>query len=211
MASPGQLFAAPFAVLGSIGVYGQTLNIHNTLQNWGVKPLVFRGGKDKAPVGIVGEITKEGIAKVQGMIDKTHVAFKRHVAEARPILADNIDTIATGDVWLGQDALDVGLVDRIMASDEYIWEKIYKGERVLKLIKYQRPRLGLFGSPRYGQGMPGVCRSSFQLMSSTFKDFKAILRKVNEVLDGIPTRSGTDVTKIVSATAFGPEMKFHKP
>eukprot|EP00551_Chaetoceros_affinis_P005727 CAMPEP_0203678434 /NCGR_PEP_ID=MMETSP0090-20130426/31994_1 /ASSEMBLY_ACC=CAM_ASM_001088 /TAXON_ID=426623 /ORGANISM="Chaetoceros affinis, Strain CCMP159" /LENGTH=526 /DNA_ID=CAMNT_0050545683 /DNA_START=131 /DNA_END=1708 /DNA_ORIENTATION=+ len=121
MASPGQLFAAPFAVLGSIGVYGQTLNIHNTLQNWGVKPLVFRGGKDKAPVGIVGEITKEGIAKVQSMIDKTHVAFKRHVVKARPILEDGIDAIATGDVWLGQDALEVGLVDRIMASDEYIW------------------------------------------------------------------------------------------
>lgn len=58
MATPGQLYCAPFAAIGSIGVIGQTLNIHNTLQNWGVKPLVFRGGKDKAPIGLVGEITK---------------------------------------------------------------------------------------------------------------------------------------------------------
>ena len=58
MATPGQLYCAPFAVVGSIGVIGQTLNVHNTLQNWGVKPLVFRGGKDKAPIGLVGEITK---------------------------------------------------------------------------------------------------------------------------------------------------------
>jgi serine protease SohB len=59
MASPGFLFAAPFAVVGSIGVLGQALNIHNTLLSWGVQSLVFRGGKDKAPVGLVGEVTKE--------------------------------------------------------------------------------------------------------------------------------------------------------
>ncbi len=42
MSSPGCLYAAPFAVVGSIGVIGQTLNIHKSLQNWGVQPLVFR-------------------------------------------------------------------------------------------------------------------------------------------------------------------------
>ncbi|EEC48617.1 predicted protein, partial [Phaeodactylum tricornutum CCAP 1055/1] len=68
-ASPGRLFAAPFAVVGSIGVIGQTFNIHKTLEGWGVRPLVFRGGRDKAPVGLVGEVTEEGLAKVQDMVD----------------------------------------------------------------------------------------------------------------------------------------------
>ena len=68
MSSPGRLYAAPFAIVGSIGVIGQTINIHKSLQNWGVQPLVFRGGKDKAPVGLVGEVTKEGMAKVQDMV-----------------------------------------------------------------------------------------------------------------------------------------------
>jgi len=116
--SPGRLFAAPFAVVGSIGVIGQSVNIHKTLQGWGIEPLVFRGGRDKAPVGLIGEITKEGVAKVQDMVDKTHTAFKRHVVDARPILKSRIDDIATGDVWLGYDALDVGLVDRLVTSDE---------------------------------------------------------------------------------------------
>lgn len=123
--SPGRLFAAPFAVVGSIGVIGQAVNIHKTLKGWGVEPLVFRGGRDKAPVGLVGEITKEGVAKVQEMVDKTHTAFKRHVVGARPVLASRIDEIATGDVWLGYDALDVGLVDRLVTSDEV--RSIYGG------------------------------------------------------------------------------------
>jgi ClpP class serine protease len=213
MASPGQLYAAPFALLGSIGVYGQTLNIHNTLQNWGVKPLVFRGGKDKAPVGIVGEITKEGIAKVQGMIDKTHSAFKRHVVEARPLLANDIDVIATGDVWLGHDALERGLIDQIITSDEYIWDKIQNGDQVLKLIKFHRPRLGFFGGPRYGPGVPGVFHSSMLKVSDMLSDFKATLQKVNSILDNlsINENGNNDMSKIVHATAFGPEMKIQKP
>jgi hypothetical protein len=60
--SPGRLFAAPFAIVGSISVVGERINIQ---QGWGVKPMVFRGGKDKAPLTLFGEVTKEGIEKVQ--------------------------------------------------------------------------------------------------------------------------------------------------
>eukprot|EP00957_Ditylum_brightwellii_P195593 14903646-Ditylum_brightwellii.AAC.1 len=133
MSSPGRLYAAPFAVLGSIGVIGTAINVHNVLQKWGVRPLVFRGGKDKAPVGTIGEVTKEGMAKVQDMIDKTHAAFKRHVVSARPAMAPHVEKVATGDVWLGQDALDVGLIDRIVTSDEYIGQRLREGARILKL------------------------------------------------------------------------------
>jgi serine protease SohB len=138
--SPGKLYAAPFAVLGSIGVVGQTVNIQKTLESWGVRPLVFRGGRDKAPIGIIGEVTKDGMAKVQGMIDDTHRAFKRHVATARPVIADRIEELATGDVWVGYDAIEVGLVDRLISSDEYIGERMAEGARVLKLVQVMRPR-----------------------------------------------------------------------
>ena len=64
MSSPGQLYAAPFAVVGSIGVIGQQLNIHDFLKGYGVTPLTFRGGKDKAPLSLMGEVTEEGKQKV---------------------------------------------------------------------------------------------------------------------------------------------------
>ena len=105
-----------------------------------MKPLVFRGGKNKAPVGLIGEVTKDGIKQVQSMVDATHVAFKRHVVAARPILADSINKLATGQVWLGYEALSVRLIDRIITSDEYIGERLLQGARVLRLIKYNKPR-----------------------------------------------------------------------
>lgn len=105
-----------------------------------MKPLIFRGGKNKAPVGLIGEVTKDGIKQVQKMVDATHVAFKRHVVAARPVLADKINKLATGEVWLGYEALSAGLVDRIITSDEYIGERILQGARVLRLVKYNKPR-----------------------------------------------------------------------
>lgn len=112
-ASPGQLFAAPFAVLGSIGVLGQTLNFYETLQSYGVESLTFRSGRAKAPVTSTSEITREGLAVMQDMLDDVHRAFQRHVAEARPQLAARIHDVATGEIWLGHDALAEGLIDGI--------------------------------------------------------------------------------------------------
>lgn len=199
MSSPGQLYAAPFAVVGSIGVIGQTINIHKSLMNFGVQPLVFRGGKDKAPVGLVGEVTKEGLAKVQSMVDTTHKAFKSHVLNARPQLMENIDTIATGDIWLGADALNVGLIDKIITSDEYIGDKIQSGERVLKLIRYQKPRFA-FGPPHYG---PSFIRSSIQYFSDTLIQFKHVLDTVTTLLEDAPSSPSSDISGVCAARAFG--------
>lgn len=199
MSSPGHLYAAPFAIVGSIGVIGQTLNIHKSLVNFGVQPLVFRGGKDKAPVGLVGEVTKEGVAKVQSMVDTTHKAFKTHVLTARPQLADKIDSVTTGDVWLGTDAIHVGLIDRIITSDEYIGDKIHHGERVLKLVRYQKPRFS-WGHPLYGSGF---AHSSLRHLIDTFAQFRAVLNRVNQVLEELPPTCSNDLSGICVARTFG--------
>lgn len=145
-ASPGRLFAAPLAVVGSIGVVGQSLNVHKVLRGWGVEPLVFRGGRDKAPVGLIGEVTDEGLQKIQQTVDSVHRAFQRHVVNARPVLAGKMDELATGDVWLACDAVELGLVDRLVTSDEYVEERLSDGARVLKLTRLVRPKYP-FGRP----------------------------------------------------------------
>jgi ClpP class serine protease len=144
-ASPGRLFAAPFAVVGSIGVIGQIVNVQKMLEGWGMRPMVFRGGKEKAPVGMIGEVGYRDMKKIQGYVDETHRAFKRHVAISRPRIAPYIEKLATGKIWLGYDALAVGLIDRIVTSDAYIGERIQNGARLLKLLKNPRRR-SLFGS-----------------------------------------------------------------
>mmetsp|Transcript_49938 Transcript_49938/g.150192 ORF Transcript_49938/g.150192 Transcript_49938/m.150192 type:complete len:567 (-) Transcript_49938:31-1731(-) len=179
-----RLCCAHFAVVGSIGVIGQALNIHNILQNWGVRPLVFRGGKDKAPVGMIGEVTKEGIAKVQSMVDKTHFAFKRHVVGARPGMANHIEEVSTGDVYLGSDAIGVGLVDRLITSDEYIGEKVSEGVKVLKLMRNVRRSLHLWTPNRL---------SPFAQSAS---DLQRVLSKIAEMLEdftGGTSRNGSSL------------------
>jgi serine protease SohB len=147
-ASPGKLFAAPFALLGSIGVIATTINVNRLLTNWGIQPLEFRGGKYKAPIGMIGRVSKAGKRVTQTMIDDIHGAFKQHVVNARPILKNKIEEIGNGSVWLGVDAIDLGLVDSIKTSDEYIEEMVRDGTRVFKMV--QAPRTGLLFGPRIG-------------------------------------------------------------
>jgi serine protease SohB len=172
-ASPGQLFAAPFAMIGSIGVIGQVINVHNFLEDKGIQPLVFRGGKDKAPLGMIGEITDEGKKTTQQMIEQTHDAFRAHVLKSRPVLEEHIEEVGNGHVWLGVDALKLKLIDAVKTSDEYIEEKLNKSSRVLKLVALpSRPSL-LFGP---GQGISGSIKSNFiGLVHSIGNSLKAMI------------------------------------
>lgn len=124
-ASPGRLYAAPFAIVGSIGVIGQTINIQKTLDKFGIRSYIFKGGEYKAPIGLLGDVTKDNIKHIQSMIDTTHEAFQHHVIKHRPILTDTIHIIGNGNIWLGYYAIDYQLIDRIITSDEYMYERIY--------------------------------------------------------------------------------------
>lgn len=147
-ASPGKLLAAPFAVLGSIGVLRETINIHDVLEKYGVQPLVLKAGDAKVPLTQTTKVTEDSIAIVQKNLEKAHDAFRDMIKKTRGIvIADNFDDVTNGDIFLGKDAVKNGLVDQLMTSDEYITQKIEAGDRVLKLHKYDRSRMGLRLSP----------------------------------------------------------------
>ena len=160
-ASPGQLFAAPFALVGSIGVVGQALNIHGILEKSGVRTLTFKSDEAKAPIGLLGEITDEGIEHVKVQFVEVYDAFKELVEVSRPNI--NIDDVSTGKVWLGQNALALGLIDRIVTSDEYISEKIRNGATIFKILRYRKP--GLFSTYQSSKATP------YALISTSVKQF----------------------------------------
>ncbi|MGA8261064.1 MAG: protease SohB [Arenicellales bacterium] len=113
-----RIIAAPFAVLGSIGVLAQLPNFNELLKRHGVAFEQQTAGEYKRTVTMFGENTDKERAKLREQIEHTHVLFKTFVAKHRPDL--DLEKAATGDIWYGSDAVDVGLVDEIRTSDDYL-------------------------------------------------------------------------------------------
>ncbi|MBN1378030.1 MAG: protease SohB [Gammaproteobacteria bacterium] len=113
-----KILAAPFAVMGSIGVVAQLPNFHRLLKKHDVDYELLTAGEYKRTLTMLGENTSKGRAKFQEDLEDTHVLFKEFVAEHRPNL--DIEKIATGEIWFGKRALERGLVDELETSDAYL-------------------------------------------------------------------------------------------
>ena len=113
-----EIVAAPFAVLGSIGVVAQVPNFNRLLKQHNVDFELYTAGEYKRTVTMFGENTEEGKAKFEEELHQTHKLFKHFVEKYRPQL--NVEKVATGEHWYGQDALDLNLVDKLQTSDEYL-------------------------------------------------------------------------------------------
>lgn len=114
-----RIVAAPFAVVGSIGVVAPVPNLHRLLKKNEIDFEEMTAGEFKRTVSFLGEITPAGREHFRGKLDETHEAFKAHVAECRPNV--DIASVANGDYWLAREALPLGLVDEIMTGDELLF------------------------------------------------------------------------------------------
>ena len=121
-----RILSAPFAILGSIGVVAQLPNMHRLLKKHNIDFEVLTAGEYKRTLTVFGENTDKGREKFQQDLELTHDLFKEFVARFRPQLA--IAEVATGEVWLGQAALGLQLVDELMTSDEYLAGKARDAE-----------------------------------------------------------------------------------
>ncbi len=148
-ATPGQLFAAPFAMVGSVGVIMETVNLHDILSKNGIKPLIIKAGKHKAPLKTLGEVTPEELEMAQDDANVIHEAFQKLVTKSRNLAGSQewLDKVATGAIFLGAEACELGLVDRVVTSDEYVAERVAAGDRVLRLVPYRGSQLGIRISP----------------------------------------------------------------
>lgn len=112
------IIAAPFAVLGSIGVLAQLPNFHRLLKKNDVDFELFTAGEYKRTVTMFGENTEKGREKFMEELEDTHGLFKDFVTSNRPEL--DIAKVATGEVWYGSRAMDVGLIDELQTSDAFV-------------------------------------------------------------------------------------------
>ena len=115
-----RILAAPFAVVGSIGVFAAIPNLHRLLESRGIDVEEFQAGEFKRTVTVLGKNTDAGRAKLQDQLDEMHKLFREFVAEYRPSL--DVNRVSTGEYWHGRDALERNLVDDLRTSDDYLYE-----------------------------------------------------------------------------------------
>nr|WP_286009756.1 protease SohB [Salinicola sp. S1-1-2] len=154
------VIAAPFAVIGSIGVVAQIPNIHRLLKKHDVDVELLTAGRYKRTLTVLGENNEEGREKFLEDLQSTHDLFKRYVSQRRPAL--DVERVATGEIWYGSEAREAGLVDAVGTSDGYLLERQAKA-RVLKVSL--QTRRGVMG--RFAQGVErGVDQGVDRLLSS---------------------------------------------
>lgn len=126
--------AAPFATLGSIGVVATIPNFHKILERHEVDYLQFTAGRYKRTVDMFAKNTKEGLTKFQSELEAVHTAFTAHVQEGRGSrIEGGADRSATGEVFIGSEAIERGLIDELGTSDEYLRRRAGEGFVVIEL------------------------------------------------------------------------------
>ena len=113
-----KIIAAPWAIVGSIGVIAQLPNFHRLLQKNSIDFEMHTAGAFKRTLTTLGENTEEGREKFKSDLEDLHIIFKNFVKEQRPQV--DTDIVATGEVWQGEEAVKVGLVDSLETSDNYL-------------------------------------------------------------------------------------------
>lgn len=128
-----KIYAAPFAIVGSIGVVAQIPNFNRLLKKHDIDYEQHTAGDFKRTLTVFGENTDEGREKFQKELEETHVLFKAFIAKYRPEL--DIAKVATGEHWYGQQAIDLGLIDALSTSDDVVMQ-LAKDKTVIK-VRYQ--------------------------------------------------------------------------
>jgi serine protease SohB len=113
-----KILAAPFAIIGSIGVVVQMPNFHRYLDEKHIDFEQLTAGDYKRTLTIFGQNTEEDRAKMQAEIEVIHQLFMASIQQYRPDL--DMKKVATGEHWLAMQAAEMKLVDEIRTSDDYL-------------------------------------------------------------------------------------------
>ncbi len=131
-----RILAAPFAIVGSIGVVAQIPNVHRLLKKYDVDVELHTAGVHKRTLTMLGENTDAAREKFREELEDTHKLFKQFVTEHRPQVV--IDKVATGEHWFGTRALTIKLVDELKTSDDYLLERAATTD--LYSVRYRRKK-----------------------------------------------------------------------
>jgi len=127
-----KILAAPFAILGSIGVVAQLPNFNRLLKKHDIDFEMVTAGEYKRTLTVFGENTDQARSKFKEDIEDVHVLFKDFVKHERPVV--DIEKVSTGEYWFGTRAKELNLLDELKTSDDYLLEKANEAD--LYSVKY---------------------------------------------------------------------------
>ena len=160
-----RIIAAPFAIVGSIGVVAQMPNFNKFLKSKDIDVELHTAGAYKRTLTLFGENDDEGRAKFREELEVIHHRFKDFIAQNRPALA--LEKVATGEHWLATDAKELGLVDELSTSSEYLLAQS-EHKRVIRL--HFAPKQSL--KHKLGKAAEmGVSRAMAKLMEAGQRPF----------------------------------------
>lgn len=133
-----KIIAAPFAIVGSIGVVAQMPNFNRLLKKHDVDIELHTAGQFKRTLTIFGENDDKAREKFKAELETVHQQFKQFVSEHRPRM--DIDQIATGEHWLAAEAKKLGLVDELKTSDDYLLSQ-FENKQVIKVAYHNKKGL----------------------------------------------------------------------
>ena len=137
-----RIFAERGTLTGSIGVIGAIPNIKELFDKVGVNIETFSRGKRAELVSPYGELTDEGRRLLMKMLEEIYDDFIEHVAAGRKLSRDAVLSVAEGRVWTGQQALELGLVDRIGGLEAAIDEarQLAGIDSKAAIVSYPKPK-----------------------------------------------------------------------
>ena len=131
-----KIIAAPFAIIGSIGVLAQLPNFNRLMKKHDIDYEEITAGEYKRTLTMFGENTDADREKFREELEDAHNLFKSFVSEHRPSV--DIDKIATGEHWFATRARDLKLVDELITSDDYLFSA--SDTKDIYQVSYQRKK-----------------------------------------------------------------------
>jgi len=160
-----RLVAAPFAIVGSIGVIYTMPNFNRFLKKHDIDYEQITAGEYKRTLSLFGEITEKGRNKVTEQMAAVHTLFKEHIAAHRSSV--DIDRVSTGEYWYGKQALDLHLVDELMTSDDLLLNRS-KTADIYEICYVKEKSL----ARRIGSSFTGIIREVMRSVSDCSQELE---------------------------------------
>ena len=150
-----EIYADRSSVVGSIGVISASFGLDRLIENYGVERRVYTAGKSKSMLDPFRPENPEDVERLKTLLEDIHVNFKDHITDRRGGKLPADKDLFTGEVWLGQKAIELGLIDGIGHLRPLMKARFGKKVR-FRSYNVRRGLLSRFGAQMVGEAVQGI-------------------------------------------------------